>query len=304
MDLSPELLRTFLAVTDEGGFTRAAKSVHRTQAAVSMQIKRLEEAVGKTLLVRDSRQVTLTHDGETLVGYARRILKLQDEALGAIGRPELSGTVRIGTPDDYAGFLPAVLTRLSRTHSRVKVEVLCRPSVELHELMRAEEVDLTLTTAHCGSPPGQGKVVRMEPLVWATSALHAVEREHPVPLAVFSDGCPVREEGLAALEASGREYRIAYASPSIAGLIAGVQAGLAVGLITRVNVPDQARILSPEDGFPALPPVALELRRRPGAAVGVLAQHFTEVLAQDQPPAASFAPSSLPCQTSVRPCPM
>jgi len=283
MELPSELLKTFLAVAEEGGFTRGAKSVHLTQAAVSMQIRRLEASVGKELFSRGGRRVTLTRDGETLLGYARRIVKLQDEALGAMSKPQLSGTVRIGTPDDYAGFLPAVLTRLSETHPLVQVEVICRPSGELHELMRAEEVDLTLTTANCGVPPGEGQVVRMEPLVWATSSRHTVELERPVPLAVFLDDCPVRREGLAALEAQGREYRVAYASPSIAGLLAAVEAGLAVGLVTRVNVPAGARILGPEDGFPVLPPVALELRRRPGAAVGVLAHHFAEVLSQESP---------------------
>jgi DNA-binding transcriptional LysR family regulator len=278
MELSSDLLRTFLAVADEGGFTRAAESIHLTQAAVSMQVKRLEENVGKSLFLRKGRKVSLTADGETLISYARRILLLQKEAMGALAKPELTGMVRIGTPDDYAGYLPPILIRFSKTHPKVQVKVLCQPSAELHDMMRKGEVDLILTTANCGTPTGLGTVARMEPLAWVASAHHWPEREDPIPLAVFSDGCPVRDNGLAALEAMGKPYRIAYASPSIAGLLAAVGAGLAVGLLAGVNTPDNARILGPEEGFPILPPVMLELYTRSGAAVGVLASHFLEVL--------------------------
>ncbi|UCF89137.1 MAG: LysR family transcriptional regulator [bacterium] len=278
MDLPTELLRTFVAVNDHGGFTRAAKVVHLTQSAVSMQMRRLEEIVGTNLFTRQGRSVALTSQGETLARHARQILKLQDEALSALVQPEVEGTVRLGIPDDYVGFLPPVFKRFSTTHPKVRVEVICRPTSDLHELMRGEELDLALVTANCGNPVTFGTVVRMEPVIWITSASKAVEKEDPVPLAMFTDQCYLHEAAIQMLEKMGRSCRVAYSSPSMAGLMAAVQSGLAVALVTRPNLPEGARILGPGDGFPVMPPVALEIHRRSGAAAEVLAQCFMEVL--------------------------
>jgi DNA-binding transcriptional LysR family regulator len=278
MDLPTDLLRTFIAVNDHGGFTRAAEVVHITQSAVSMQIRRLEDIVGKDLFTRQGRSVALTPDGETLSRHARQILKLQDEALSALVQPEVEGTVRLGIPDDYVSFLPAIFNQFSRTHPKVRVEIICRQSLEIHELMRKEELDLALVTATCGNPVTFGTVVRMEPLIWIASAHKAVEKESPLPLAMFTDQCYLHEAAIKILEKGGRSCRIAYSSPSMAGLIAAVQSGLAVALVTRANVPEGARILGPNDGFPIMPPVTLEVHRRSGAAAEVLEQCIMEVL--------------------------
>ena len=149
MDLSLEtpLLRTLVAVAETGSFTRAATQVHRTQSAVSMQIKKLEEIVGKPLFERDRRQTGLTREGEALVEYARRILNLHDEALAAVSQPELSGIVRIGTPDDYAaGFLPDVLSDFAESHPNVEVELRCEVSAKIWQAFAAGEVDVALLT--------------------------------------------------------------------------------------------------------------------------------------------------------------
>ena len=278
MDLPTDLLRTFIAVNDHGGFTRAAEVVHLTQSAVSMQMRRLEEIVGANLFTRQGRSVALTPSGETLSWHARQILKLQDEALSALVQPEVEGTVRLGIPDDYVTFLPAIFTQFSRTHPKVRVEIICQQSLEIHELMRREELDLALVTATCGNPVTFGTVVRMEPLIWIASAHKAVEKESPLPLAMFTDQCYLHEAAVKMLEKAGRSCRVAYSSPSMAGLIAAVQSGLAVALVTRANVPEDARILGPNDGFPIMPPVTLEVHRRSGAAAEVLAQCIMEVL--------------------------
>ena len=278
MDLPTDLLRTFIAVNDHGGFTRAAEVVHLTQSAVSMQMRRLEEIVGTNLFSRKGRSVELTPEGETLSRHARQILKLQDEALSALAKPEVKGTVRLGIPDDYVSFLPPILNHFSRTHPKVRIEIICRQSSEIHELMRKEELDLALVTADCGNPVTFGTVVRMEPLIWIASAQKAVEKENPIPLAMFTDQCYLHEAAVKMLEKTGRSCRIAYSSPSMAGLIVAVQSGLAVALVTRTNLPEGARILGPDEGFPVMPPVPLEIHRRTGAAVEVLAQCFMEVL--------------------------
>jgi DNA-binding transcriptional LysR family regulator len=186
--------------------------------------------------------------------------------------------VRLGIPDDYVSFLPPIFNQFSRTHPKVRVEVMCRQSSEIHDMMRREELDLALVTASCGNPVTIGTVVRMEPIVWIASSLRAVEKEDPIPLAMFTDQCFVHEAAVKTLESMGRSCRVAYSSPSMAGLMAAVQSGLAVALVTRTSLTEDARVLGPDDGFPIMPPVPLELHRRPGAAVEVLAQCFMEVL--------------------------
>ena len=197
--------------------------------------------------------------------HARQILKLQDEAISALAKPEVEGTVRLGIPDDYVSFLPSVLNHFSRAYPKVRIEIICRQSSEIHEMMRREELDLALVTADCGNPVTFGTVVRMEPVIWIASAM-------------FTDQCYLHEAAIKMLEKMGRSCRVAYSSPSMAGLIAAVQSGLAVALVTRTSLPEGARILGPDDGFPVMPPVPLEIHRRPGAAVEVLAQSFMEVL--------------------------
>lgn len=278
MDLPTDLLRTFIAVLDHGGFTRAAEAVHLTQSAVSMQMRRLEEIVDTSLFARKGRSVTPTPDGETLARHARQILKLQDEALCALAQPEVKGTVRLGIPDDYVNFLPAIFARFSRTYPKVRVEIICRQSAEIHELMRKEELDLALVTANCGNPSTVGIVVRLEPVVWIVCSKRAVEKEDPIPLAMFTDQYFVHEAAIRMLEEMGRSCRIAYSSPSMAGLVAAVRSGLAVALVSKVSLPDGVRILGPNDGFPIMPSLPLEIHRRTGAAAEVLAQCFMEVL--------------------------
>jgi len=281
IDLPTDLLRTFVTVQDHGGFTRAAEALHITQSAVSMQIRRLEEIVGKPLFTRKGRSVTLTPEGETLSRHARHILKLQEEALSALEQPEVKGTVRLGIPDDYVSFLPPVFTRFSRTYPKVSMEIICRQSSEIHELMRKEDLDIALVTAGCGRPTTIGTTVRMEPLVWIASAQKHVEKEDPIPVAMFTDQFFVHRAAVKMLEQTGRSCRIAYSSPSMAGLVAAVHSGLAVALVARVSLPTDVRILGPDDGFPIMPPVPLELHHHPGAAAEVLAQCFMEVLKEN-----------------------
>jgi DNA-binding transcriptional LysR family regulator len=213
MDVTLEtpLLRTLVAVSETGSFTRAAEQVHRTQSAVSMQIKRLEEAVGKPLLERDRKQTRLTREGEALVEYARRILNLHDEAVAAVSEPEVTGLVKIGTPDDYAaGFLPQVLSDFAETNPNVEVEMRCEVSAKISRAFQKGEVDVALLTA--GPWLKDGEVIRREPIVWATSVRHMVHERDPLPLAVFEPGCLFRESALAAFDKAKRDYRIAYSS--------------------------------------------------------------------------------------------
>jgi DNA-binding transcriptional LysR family regulator len=277
-NLDTDLLRTLVAIADSGSFTRAGELVHRTQSAVSMQVKRLEEAVGKPVFQRDGRSVLLTSEGEALLGYARRILKLHEEAVATLMQPELVGTVRVGTPDDYVmRFLPGILTRFAQDYPRIQVEVHCDPSYALLPRLDQGELDLALVTCQPGKESGE--ILRREPTVWATSERHLAHEEDPLPLALFQKGCFLRDWILQALDEAGRSYRIAYSTPSITGIHAAVSAGLAVTALARSILPPGVRALTGQSGFPRLPPTVIALRRAPGArskAIDCLAGYIAE----------------------------
>jgi len=278
--LDIDLLKTFIAIADHGSFTRAADEVHKTQSAVSMQMKRLEEAVGRPLFAREGRNSRLTGDGEHLLDYARRIVKLNDEAVTAFTAPELSGLVRMGTPDDYADrFLPEILARFARTHPMIQVQVDCRPSVELRELVAANALDLSLVT--CGDGLMAGEIIRREPLVWVSSVRHCTHEEMPVPLALPQPGCAWRRSALETLENAGRAYRLAFISPNGAAISAAVQAGLGVSAIPQSTLKAEMRVLGEDDGYPPLPSFDIALMRSAGdlsSAAHALAAHVIDSL--------------------------
>lgn len=279
INLPTELLRTFIAIADCGSFSQAAEQIHRTQSAVSMQIKRLEELVGKSLFKRDSRNSKLTADGLTLLTYARRILKLNEEAVSLLQRPELSGWVRIGLPDDYATrFLPEILAGFSRTHPRVQVEVTCEPSHQLKKRMQRRELDLAMTTS-ATSDVENTLLLQRDPMVWATSEQHFQHEESPLPLALFPDECYCREWAINALESADISYWIAYTSESIMGLQAAVIAGLAITAISQSIIPPGMRQLTAEEGFPPLGNASFLLHHNPEAnncIVDSLTEHIAK----------------------------
>ena len=280
-NLDVDLLKTFIAIAETGSFTRAAEEVHKTQGAVSMQMKRLEEILERALFVREGRQSKLTGDGERLLDFARRIVRLNDEAVVTFARPELSGVIRFGVPDDYADtVLPELMARFARTHPLVEVDVDCQGSDVLAALTREGKKDLSLISAAVGSPGIE--VVRREPLVWVTSLRHHVHENEIVPLAVAQIGCTWRENTFEQLDKSNRRYRIAYASSNSSAIKAAVLSGLAVGALPRVSVRPGMRVLGKADGFPPLMSIEIGLVFAPGkrkAAVEALADHIRDSLA-------------------------
>nr|WP_211235505.1 LysR substrate-binding domain-containing protein [Halomonas anticariensis] len=273
-----ELLRTFVAIVDHGGFTRAAEAVNRTQSAVSMQIKRLEEdVIQRPLFEREGRTMRLTSEGNTLLSYARRILDLHGEALNVLRTPDMVGRVRIGVPDDYVmRFLPGILKSFSQTWPLVDVEVHCAPSSELLSRQKGN-LDLSIVTREVGHEIGE--ILRQDETVWVVADSHSPYRQTPLPLALFEDPCFCRRHACNALARAGRQYRVAYSSPSLATLQAVVSAGLAVSAWMRSLVTPGMRILGEEDGFPTLPDASIVLLRTPGAhspAIDGLASHIIE----------------------------
>lgn len=257
--LDLDQLKTFVAITDEGSFTRAADTVHKTQSAVSMQMRRLEERVGKPLFFRDGRQSRLTDDGERLLAFARRMVKLNDEALAAFDETELVGRVRLGTPDDYADrFLPEILARFSRSHARAEATVVCAPSPMLVEMIEHEELDLAIITQ--ASVRGL-EIIRREPLLWVGPQRGGVHEEDPLPLALGRPVCNWRRQAVEALESVGRRYRVLYSSWNSIAVGAAVTAGLAISVLPESALKPGIRVLGEAEGLPRLPICEIGLLR-------------------------------------------
>jgi DNA-binding transcriptional LysR family regulator len=279
-NLDVDQLKTFLAIADVGNFTRAAEEVNKTQSAVSMQMRRLEDILGRPLFARDGRGSRFTNDGERLIEHARRIVALNDEAVSAFTKPEITGTVRFGTPDDYADlFLPEVLARFNRTHPLVTVDVECFSTLILTERIKRGELDLSLATFDGGDIDGE--TIRSTELVWATSTRHSIHLVDQVPIATSQIGCCWRRMALDALESVGRKYRIAYSSPNSSTLNAAVLQGLAIAAMPEICLRPGMRVLGAADGFPKIGVFDIGLISKPGkqsSAVEALARHVREGL--------------------------
>lgn len=257
------LLQAFSAVMDSGSFTRAAQYLCRTQSAVSMQLQKLEALTGHPLLVRGSRPIKLTEEGEVLLAYARRMLRLNEDALAALNQPFAEGHVRLGMPDDYAHcFLPAVLTRFAHAYPRVQLEVIGALSGELQDRVEAGDLDVALITRQPNRRAGM--ILRRERLVWAGSRQHFAHEQDPLPLALFPEGCVFRAHALAALDAQAKPWRVAYSSQSFAGGKIAVSGGLALTVVAQSMVPPEWRILGLEEQLPRLPEIEIALHRAPG----------------------------------------
>jgi DNA-binding transcriptional LysR family regulator len=256
-----------------------------------MQMRRLEERIGKPLFEKDGRTNKLTEEGDKLLSYARRLLYLNRETLAAFDDQRLEGTIRIGTPDDYADrFLPEVLARFARSNPRVEVSVVCDQSSELIRQARTGDIDLGIVT-HCGE--GNVEVIRQEPLLWVTSAHHSVSEEDVLPLALSKPPCMWRAAAVEALTTAGRKYRVLYQSANATATAAAVLAGLALSVLAESALRPGMRVLGESDGFPRLPACQIGLVRswnRPASPlVDALAEHIVSSLDNLSVPAVAAA---------------
>ena len=282
LNLEVDLLRAFVAVADTGGFTNAARHLHRTQSAVSMQVRRLEETVGSRVFDRNGRAVKLTGKGEILLSHARRMLRINEEAVSELVTPTVEGRVRLGIPDGYGTyFLPRLLSSFSQAHPRVQLEVVCEMTAEMLAALAADDLDLALVVRDPAYPAGE--VLWSESIVWAGSEEQLVHEEDPLPLALFPQGCVLRARALRALDTSGRRWRIAYCSPSLAAVQAAVLAGLGVAVLGASTLLPRMRALGPDEQFPPLPSSEIELHTAPGEPSEVatrLSEHIVQQLRQ------------------------
>jgi len=263
--LDSDLLRTFVAVAETGNFTKAAERAGRTQSAVSMQMKKLEETVGGTLFERGSRGVALTRRGGELIVNARRIVSLLDETAAAMTAPPLDGPVRIGIPAEYGDtILSRALGAFAKRHPQVEVTVRYAHSVSQMRALASGELDLAVVFEWQGHDGGE--VLMNDPTVWVTSELHAAHERRPLPIALYNRDGWCRDYAIRSLEERGLVYRVAYTCDTNGGLRLAVTSGLAIAPISRSNIPAGCRQLTEEEGFGHVDASNVVLHRNPAAA--------------------------------------
>ena len=284
-NLDMDVLRTFVTGFELGSFARAAERVGRSPSAISTQLRKLEEQVGEPLVQKSGRRLALTTAGESLLGYAKRMLDLNDEAVESIRGADVEGWARLGLPQDFAeNWLPLVLNRFARAHPRIRIEVQVDRSVPLVEKTLRGELDIALVWGDGGPVPHARRVAEL-PICWigrpdwpGTARLGS----EAVPFAAFAPPCAFRSAAVAALDDGGLPWRLVFTTPSLSGLWAAAEGGLGITARTTVAMPKTLSVLDPvASGLPALPSVSLALHHaeaEPSPAVARLTDILLETI--------------------------
>ncbi|TAK90175.1 MAG: LysR family transcriptional regulator [Burkholderiaceae bacterium] len=290
-NLPTDLLRTFVTVVDEGGFSSAGGLLGRSQPAISLQIKRLQDLLGVTLFLKSGRGFALTDEGQMVLSYARSMLNLNDEVVARLTRSPVSGVVRLGVPNEFAdSFLPEILGKFAQRYPEVAIEVGCELSTHLLAKLQKGEYDLVFglhTNLQALPRSGRTRTASAqgwsENLVWVGSPQQPVQNRSPLPLIVAPKGCVYRQRILETLEKLGRPWRIAYTSPSFGGIKAGVLAGMGVTVLAQSTVPEGFAVLGSSEGMPQLQGIRVHLhydRENAAEAVQALVDYMAERLAR------------------------
>jgi DNA-binding transcriptional LysR family regulator len=295
-DIDIALLRAFVTVVETGGVTSASRMLARTQAAVSQQIKRLEDLFGEPLFQREHKRLTLSPAGERLLGPAQRLIAMNDETWSHMTTPDFEGDVRLGVPHDIvANLIPSVLQRFNKARPRVRVVLICKGSKLLLDDFAAGRIDLTLTTEiTCGA---HGETLMRDRLVWVGGKGTQTWRETPLPLSLGSKHCKFRPEVIKALQATRRDWRVVSDADSMEATYSTLKAGLAVAAMLRTSVPDYLEILGPAASLPSLPDYMVNLYLPPTGLSDVaneLARHIRQDFALRFGPDRFDAPGDRP----------
>jgi DNA-binding transcriptional LysR family regulator len=251
--LEMDILKTFVAIAETGNFTTAAETVYRTPSAVSMQIKKLEEMLGCVLFLRDARSVSLTPNGELLLGYARRLLALNNEAVSRFLLPDMNGVVRVGAPEDIGErILPEVLKRFAESYPNVTVDVMIGNSSVLRKRVEEHRMDIALFNSMAGENSGGGEILLSERLVWTGTKCGTAHMRDPLPISMWEDGCVWRADAVEKLSRAGRKFRVAFLSAHTTGQRAAIQADLAIAPLPRYLVQGDLVALGESHGLPEL----------------------------------------------------
>ena len=275
--LDLDLLQTLVAIAETGNFSAAGAAVGRTPSAISMQVRKVEDLLGRAVFVRDSRSVALTGDGEVLLEHARRMLALNRQVVAQFIQPDLRGVVRMGAPDDAAErFLPEMLRRFAETHPCVTVDVTVDGSARMIAMQREGRLDVTLVTCEAGGDDGEAEILFREQLVWAACAGGVAAEREPLPVSVWEEGCVWRKAGIEGLDRQGRAWREAFKSAHISGQRAAILADLAVAPIPASSLGGRIVEAASRHGLPPLPEYALGMlvAKDPPAPVRAAADHL------------------------------
>lgn len=275
------LLKSFIAISETGSFSRAADIVGRSQSAVSLQIKKLEDGLNCKLFDRSNRAISLTNEGEIFLNYARRITELHWEVYSRLNEPDVKGEINLGTPEDFAThYLPEILANFAKHHPHVQLHVTCDLTLNLMKGFQAGDLDIVLVKRDPENVKGGSKVWK-EPLIWA--AAEHYEIKDMLSLVLSPQPCIYRARALGALDRMRKPWKISYTSPSLAGTIAAVKAGLGVTVLPASMVPDGLAPLTGRSRLPNLADseIALFKRDRLSKAGKVLASHITTSLEQN-----------------------
>lgn len=265
-----DVLRTLVLAVDLGGFARAARRVGRTQSAVSLQMRRLEDHAGQPLFTRAGRSFAITAAGELVLGYARRLLALNDEALAAVRGTQLASPVRLGLLPDFAEtWLPPILARFARTHPTARLEVQVDRGLAMLDALDRGRLDLALVFD--ADRPRAHRLVEL-PMAWITRRGARWPTDGVLPLVMLDAPCAFRTAALAALDRAGIRWHVAFTSQSLSGIWAAVGAGLGVTVRTPVGVPRGLEVVAPSARPPVLPAIALWLHESPTAASPLIAE--------------------------------
>jgi DNA-binding transcriptional LysR family regulator len=293
INLPTDLLRAFVSVIDLGGFTRAADALGRTQPAISLQMKRLEDLLGAKLITHEGRELKLTEEGEALAVYARQLLRLNDEAVARFKGRSAKGQLRVGLPTDFSvAFLQEAISEFASSQPDVTLAIHCDLSRKVLDWLHSDELDIAIALLARDKNPYLVRSWEERP-IWAAAKESGVHKANPVPLVTHPEGCEYRRRMIASLRAEGRDWRIAYTNPEIGGLQRAVASGLGVSALTRKTLLPDMRVLTARDGFPVLEPIRIGLfykHQRLSTAglmlVDSLISHMDEAAEPDLPKAA------------------
>jgi len=282
-NLPMDLLRAFVSVAQLNSFTKAGEILGRSQPAISLQIKRLEELVDESLLARNGKNLELTEAGESLYDYANQILTLNDLAISQLTKSSIAGKIRLGIPSEFATvLLPKIVSRFAKAYPNVTLEVNCELSKHLLSKEGKASHDLILALEDNPSAT-DSDLVKTDELVWVASADHNAQKISTVPLIAAAEGCIYRHRAIHVLDRSQQPWQIVYTNPDLTGIQYAIQEGLGVTVLAKSTVPENLKILTPSARFPDLGKVGISLicssRNKKNKAVNLLIEFLRTSLA-------------------------
>jgi DNA-binding transcriptional LysR family regulator len=282
-NLPMDLLRAFVTIVEFNSFTKAGDLLGRSQPAISLQMNRLEDMLGETLLMRDGKNLSLTIAGETIFEYAKQILSLNDLAVSECTKSTVMGKVRLGIPSEFATILlPKIVGRFAKAYPNITLEVNCELSKTL--LSRSGKAAHDVILALQNNPLEESdNLVKTDNLVWVSGPEYNTNKPPPVPLIVAPEGCIYRQRAVRTLNKIKQPWQIVYNIPDLTGIQYAIQEGLGVTVLAKSTVPENLKIIANSQRYPDLGTVGISLlnvrKNTKNQAIDLLAEFLRTSLA-------------------------